>query len=533
MAAAPELPDLSTRTQLKQHELTFDFLQQLVDAHHPNIICKPDRQGQRLYYWKKGDQELAIVAKEQLQNTLQDLYNSPEFGLCGRDRFHEKLQRHYANVSKSEVMAFLRLQEAHQMTQPAKSKIVVRPVLASAPFQHWQMDITYLQQLEFQQGNQRAKYILVVVDVFSKYCYLRALKTKNALATILAFGDILLESKRAPQIVQTDRGTEFTNNMAQAFFKRHHIQHRPSIAYRPESQGQVERLNFTVKNMIRRFFLKCQTKDWVDILHAVQFNINITKHVTTGKIPATLHMPDQPVPRPKKGVKEPVFPTSSLQTAAQRQYAQQLGYDPAHPDADILAADAQRVASVPPQQGVQIPPAEHTQPLLKQAGYRGVQLNADQQEAQKRMVKRAKRILAKRGDQRSPEQILKMFPIGQRVLVSKEALHQRGLLTTAQLHTVKTLLAPQWSKAVFKVLSCDAVNKRLQIGGNPQFPTIEQKTFYAHELKPFTELPADPQDEKKPHSVRVGDADNCGWQRPVHNAAEPAEQPAPAAGGGS
>jgi len=65
------------------------------------------------------------------------------------------------------------------MMMPMRKVPIFRPVVSGAPFRHWQMDLVDFQPLENQRGNHKATWMMTVMDVFSKYTYLRALK-RNA-----------------------------------------------------------------------------------------------------------------------------------------------------------------------------------------------------------------------------------------------------------------------------------------------------------------------------------------------------------------
>jgi len=114
------------------------------------------------------------------------LYAKPEWGLCGRDKFNSKLQRQFANISRSQLGKFLQWQEGHQMTIPNRNIPIVRPIAVGAPFRHWQMDLVDFHRLRFQARNHRATWMLIVVDAFFKYGYLRAFKRKSAFSVVYA-----------------------------------------------------------------------------------------------------------------------------------------------------------------------------------------------------------------------------------------------------------------------------------------------------------------------------------------------------------
>ena len=81
------------------------------------------------------------------------------------------------------------------------------------------------------------RYVLVVLDVFSRFIFLRPLQSKSstevATHAIQIFSDV-----GPPRIVQTDQGTEFNGLLEKVMykFKIKIIHSRP---YHPQSQGKV------------------------------------------------------------------------------------------------------------------------------------------------------------------------------------------------------------------------------------------------------------------------------------------------------
>ena len=60
--------------------------------------------------------------------------------------------------------------------------------------------------------NDGYKYLLAVIDVFSKYGWIRALKSKSGIEVATALKDIIDSSGRKPELVWSDKGKEFYNH---------------------------------------------------------------------------------------------------------------------------------------------------------------------------------------------------------------------------------------------------------------------------------------------------------------------------------
>ena len=73
----------------------------------------------------------------------------------------------------------------------------------------------------FAKDNDNVKYLLTVIDVFSKYAWVLPLKSKTGSALTEAFSTIL--NDRHPAHLQIDKGTEFLNKSFQALLYENDI----------------------------------------------------------------------------------------------------------------------------------------------------------------------------------------------------------------------------------------------------------------------------------------------------------------------
>ena len=115
----------------------------------------------------------------------------------------------------------------------------------------WSLDILDLKDYG-QENNRGYRYVLVVIDNFSKFGWTIPLKNKNAQTIKDSFENILTNSKRKPNLIETDRGKEFYNNIFQDFLNKNNIR----LYSRNSSYGAVfaERFNRTTEIYLKRSF---------------------------------------------------------------------------------------------------------------------------------------------------------------------------------------------------------------------------------------------------------------------------------------
>ncbi|GJR07211.1 retrovirus-related pol polyprotein from transposon TNT 1-94 [Tanacetum coccineum] len=97
------------------------------------------------------------------------------------------------------------------------------------------------------------KYILVIVDDYSRYTWTLFLRSKDETPEALKdFLTMIQQNLQAPIIsVRTDRGTEFLNKILHAYFKEEGLEHQTSTPRTPEQNGVVERRNRTLVEAAR------------------------------------------------------------------------------------------------------------------------------------------------------------------------------------------------------------------------------------------------------------------------------------------
>lgn len=131
--------------------------------------------------------------------------------------------------------------------------------------------------IPFADENDGFRYVLVCIDDFSKYAWLRALKNKDAGSVMSAFRDIFESSKRVPHRLRTDRGKEFENRTMDKFYREHDILFFVTTNSTIKA-SIVERVIRTFKARIYRYFTSKGNHRWVDELQNFAEGYNSSYH---------------------------------------------------------------------------------------------------------------------------------------------------------------------------------------------------------------------------------------------------------------
>ncbi|GJR60359.1 reverse transcriptase domain-containing protein [Tanacetum coccineum] len=95
------------------------------------------------------------------------------------------------------------------------------------------------------------EYILVAVDYVSKWAKAQALPTNDA-RVVVTFLKKLFCHFGMPKALISDRGTHFCNKIMEKTMKRYGVNHRFSTSYHPQTSGQVENTNRTLKRILEK-----------------------------------------------------------------------------------------------------------------------------------------------------------------------------------------------------------------------------------------------------------------------------------------
>ena len=142
----------------------------------------------------------------------------------------------------------------------------------------WSLDILDLKDYG-PENNRGYRYVLVTIDNFSKFGWTIPLKNKNAQTIKDSFENILINSKRKPNLIETDRGKEFYNNIFQDFLNKNNIK----LYSRNSSYGAVfaERFNRTIRDLLKRPVFEKGESNWIDVLPTITKQYNNRIHSST------------------------------------------------------------------------------------------------------------------------------------------------------------------------------------------------------------------------------------------------------------
>ena len=162
---------------------------------------------------------------------------------------------------------------AEELHRPIKRKFPKRRVIVNDIDDTWSADLVDMQA--FSKDNKGIKYLLTVIDIFSKYAWAIPLKNKTGESVTDAFNKIVSEG-RSPQNLWVDEGKEFYNKTFQSMLDKNDIN-----MYHTFNEGKavvIERFNRSLKRIMWKYFTANNTYIYADNLSKMLEQYNNKKH---------------------------------------------------------------------------------------------------------------------------------------------------------------------------------------------------------------------------------------------------------------
>lgn len=230
---------------------------------------------------KKSDSYMIYM--EQIFDTIQDAHSG--LGHRGEKSTHRKVRETVANVSMQMIKIFIKNCTTCNLKQRLTciKNIVIKPIVSHHFGERVQVDLISMLKDSCRGYN----YILNYQDHATKFCVLRALRTKTSYEVSSSINEIF-RLFGPPTIIQTDNGAEFGLSLEELIGRywpdTKIIRGRP---YHPQSQGSVERSNACVVDLLRGVLnddrFSCQ--NWVEALSVIQYIKNTSHNRTIGMSP--------------------------------------------------------------------------------------------------------------------------------------------------------------------------------------------------------------------------------------------------------
>lgn len=220
--------------------------------------------------------------------TLEKVYFDPshEASFSGASKLLRIARK--KKIKNKRALEWLETQDAYTKHKSVRHRFPRRVYNVRNIDDVWEADLVDLRSIK--NYNDGYVYLLVVIDVLSKYAWVEPLRDKTAAAVAKAFTHILtpkVSNGRVPICLQTDRGKEFVGAAFQNLLKKKAIEFR--VARNPDIKASiVERFNRTLKERMWRYFTYSREKRYIDVLQNIVSAYNHAQHSSIKMAPAAV-----------------------------------------------------------------------------------------------------------------------------------------------------------------------------------------------------------------------------------------------------
>lgn len=236
-----------------------------------------------------GDRLYLPNVKELKARVLHECHDAPTGGHLGKDKTIEQVKRRfYWPGMDAEIQQYVTSCDSCQRNKPSQQATMGLLQPLPVPVRPWQqVSLDLITQLPKSRAGNDA--IVVFVDKLTKMVhYVATTTTVSAPQLAELFLREVVRHHGVPESILSDRDPRFTANFWRAFWGRLGSKLTMSTAYHPQTDGQTERANRTLEEMLRSYVNSNQT-DWDQHLATLELAINNSKQASTGFSPFYLN----------------------------------------------------------------------------------------------------------------------------------------------------------------------------------------------------------------------------------------------------
>lgn len=210
-------------------------------------------------------------------NDLKEFFKKPEYAILSKDKLLKKFKKENIKVSNKIINEFYNSLESNQLTKVKRPK-KFNSIIGYYPGDVYQIDIIVYTRFEIH----NYKYILVVIDVYSRFVQVRPMTNRNNETINKNILDIF-EDMGAPYRIQSDN--EFNTIEFNKILKELDIKATYSDPDEINKNAIVERFNRTLENSLLKYRLVFKKYNWYKYIYDIVDIYNKTEHSTTKNTP--------------------------------------------------------------------------------------------------------------------------------------------------------------------------------------------------------------------------------------------------------
>lgn len=224
---------------------------------------------------------------DNLNQILREVYYDPKKGFKSSQALYKDLKKDHPTITKKFIEDFIKRQATSQIHTEKKRDLKQFSQIYAPKVGSYQIDLLDLSNYKSKNSNYR--YVLLVVDTYSRFGFVEALKSKNGFDVLKAMKRIEKQIRQKGYELYNfvmDRGVEFDNAQWNDHFKD--VKQFRKSPDNHTATGIVERRNREIRHKLEQYFTAYHTLRWTNIIQDINHNINNSENRTIGNTPQSI-----------------------------------------------------------------------------------------------------------------------------------------------------------------------------------------------------------------------------------------------------
>lgn len=244
------------------------------------------RRKKRTSLWTRKKRR-TTPRKETWEEYLQRIYFDPRHpgSFKGPDKLFEAVReegKHRIGLAK--IRQWLKKNPSYSLYKPVRRKFNRLKVVVKGLKDQYEADLADMQKLK--KYNDGTTFLLVVIDVFSRFLWVEPLRSKSDDDVVNGFRRIF-ERAPKPRRLRTDMGKEFMGQKTQDYFDRINVEQW--AAHNEEMKANfAERVIRTLKSSLWGYMRQNKKYRYIDVLQDLVHAYNNTTHRSIGMKPSAV-----------------------------------------------------------------------------------------------------------------------------------------------------------------------------------------------------------------------------------------------------
>ena len=225
---------------------------------------------------------------EEVRQYLDKKYHDASFpgSFSGPQKFYRAVKKDgQYKVGLKSIEQWLQGVDTYTVHRAARHNFPRSRVITNGIGDLYDIDLVFMRDLRrFNSGYQ---YILLAIDVFSRYAHAWPLRTKKPEEIIAALKKLFRKGYK-PANLRSDNGREFTAKKVRDFLEENNVNLRTTKNYTVKANF-AERLAKVYKKKLVKYMYSRQTYKWYDVLDKVTDSYNHSYHSSIKRAPADVN----------------------------------------------------------------------------------------------------------------------------------------------------------------------------------------------------------------------------------------------------